>query len=172
MLSVFKKFHYILLAIFVAVVLLFIAVWMPNWALLKFTLLSDGLTLSGRLAILGGSFDWLNTNFSPLGRILTILNSLLAGINVALLVYHVRGQIALRRAAGLGALGIASGLFGIGCAACGSFLLSSIFGLGVGSALTAALPLSGLEFTLLGTIILAGTTYYILRKIKSPLACD
>lgn len=172
MLSVFKKIHYTFLALFVAAILLFIAVWMPNWALLKFTLFSDSLSSSGRLAVLGSSFDWLNTNFSPLGRILTIVNSLLAGVNVALLVYYVRKQAVLRRTAGFNILGIVTGLFGIGCAACGSFLFSAVFGLGAGSALTAWLPFAGAEFALVGTIILVGTTYYILRKIKSPLVCD
>ena len=72
-------------------------------------------------------------------------------------------------AAGFG--GIASGALGIGCAACGSFILTAtLSSVGAASAL-AILPLRGGEFGILSVILLATSLVVVSNKIAEPLMC-
>ena len=169
--TIFRQLVYVLLAFFVAIFLLFLAVWLPNLALLRFMLFSDVFSRGSKLAVITGSWQWLGTNFTPVSAGLTVLGALLAGVNFSLLAYYFRRQITLGRAAGTSALGIVASFLGVGCSACGSFILSAVFGLGVGSALTARLPLAGQEFSWLGAAVLSLTAYLLIRKIRAPLAC-
>jgi hypothetical protein len=89
----------------------------------------------------------LGTNFSFLSAAYTILIALLFGLQVTLLTYYIRSVrsrvTTLTNVGASGIGGLVSGFFGIGCAACGTFLLSSILALfGAGGAL-AWLPFGG-----------------------------
>ena len=66
---------------------------------------------------------------------------------------------------------IVSGVLGMGCAACGSFLLTSIFSLFGASWLLSYLPLDGGEFGILGVILLAVSLYLTAKKIQNPAVC-
>ncbi len=67
--------------------------------------------------------------------------------------------------------GAASGVLGIGCAACGSFILSTtISSLGAASAI-AILPLRGGEFGILSVVLLLVSLVLISKKIAAPLIC-
>ncbi|HQU09423.1 MAG TPA: hypothetical protein PLV25_05630, partial [Opitutales bacterium] len=70
-----------------------------------------------------------------------------------------------------GFLGIASGVLGMGCAACGSFLLTSLLSLFGASWLLSYLPLAGGEFGILGVILLAVSLYMTAKKIQNPAVC-
>ena len=72
-------------------------------------------------------------------------------------------------ASGIG--GLISGFFGIGCAACGTFLLSSILILLGTGGLLAWLPFRGEEFGLLGVGLLLYANHMIVKKIQAPLVC-
>ena len=71
--------------------------------------------------------------------------------------------------AGIG--GLVSGVFGIGCAACGTFIFTSVLALfGVGGIL-AYLPFGGEEFGFLGVALLVYSVYSLTKKITDPLVC-
>jgi len=72
-------------------------------------------------------------------------------------------------AAGLG--GVASGALGIGCAACGAFLLSTTLSLFGAAGALALLPLRGGEFGILSVVLLLVSLSLISRKIAAPLIC-
>ena len=72
-------------------------------------------------------------------------------------------------AASLG--GLASGFFGVGCAACGTFVLSPVLSFVGASGLIALLPFGGEEFGALGVAMLGFSLVLIARKIGAPLAC-
>ena len=67
-------------------------------------------------------------------------------------------------------IALASAL-GIGCAACGSFILTTaLSSFGAASAL-AILPLRGGEFGILSVVLLALSLVLISKKIAAPLIC-
>jgi len=64
-----------------------------------------------------------------------------------------------------------SGIFGVGCAACGSVIVSSLLLLvGAGGVLT-ILPFHGAEFGVLGIIFLWFSIYQLSKRIDDPLVC-
>jgi uncharacterized membrane protein len=64
-----------------------------------------------------------------------------------------------------------SAVFGIGCAACGSVILTAILGIAGTGALLTWLPLHGLEFGVVGIILLSFSIYYLAKRINDPLVC-
>ena len=171
--EVFSRTSYILGASVLAFVFVF-AVLLPNLPLLGRVVFSSsaplGVKLSLTLSLLGG----ISTNFSALSATYTILIAVLVGINIAMIVYLFRkrsGAIGQSGAmAGIG--GIASGALGVGCAACGSFLLLTILAsFGVAGAL-ALLPLKGGEFGIVSVGLLGLTLGIVSNKIAEPLVCE
>lgn len=130
--------------------LLAVAVWLPNWRFLKSILSFPGFGLIEKARFAGNLLPMLFSGATPLVAILTLLNVLLFGLTVALL-----GALLERRRGVPGAgssasfLGGGASLLGIGCAACGSVVLSVI---GLAGAM-ALLPLRGVEFSLLAAML-------------------
>jgi hypothetical protein len=88
----------------------------------------------------------------------------LFGANAALVYAYMREQVALRHPAGASAVGIVIGLLGVGCAACGSVVLTSLLGVGF----VAALPFGGRELAWLGLAIMIFALFDIVEKIADP----
>ena len=107
----------------------------------------------------------LPLNFSSTALVLVIITAILAGINVALLVYLVRERAAAYRNSGLTILGMMSAVLGIGCSACGSVVLTTLFSLSTSSAIVGFLPLHGLEFSLVSVVVLVISLCLVVRKI-------
>lgn len=167
--EVFAYSSYIALASALAIFTFLIAVWLPNSGLLVevFSMSSAPLETKLKLALslLGG----FRTNFSLLSAGYTIMIAALFGINVTMTIYfvkHIRSGLA-RRDIAAGSSGIISGALGIGCAACGSFILSM---LGTAGAL-AILPLRGGEFGIVSVILLIISLFLISKKIAAPVTC-
>lgn len=102
--------------------------------------------------------------------------SILAGLNLSLFVFYIksnqtnqsRGSV---KANMLSLGGMVSGFLGLGCAACGTFVLSSVLAFfGFGSILL-YLPLDGAELGILAIILMSYGTYVLIRKIKEPKVC-
>jgi len=73
---------------------------------------------------------------------------------------------------GLSGLGMLCAFIGIGCASCGSLLLTALIPLlGIG-AFISILPFGGAEFSVLGIALLAISSYLLLRQIAKPMTCD
>ena len=73
-------------------------------------------------------------------------------------------------AAGIG--GLVSGVFGIGCAACGTFILTPLLALFGATGLFSLLPFGGEEFGFIGVGLLVYSIYAVTKKINSPMVCD
>mgnify|MGYP006306000411 CR=1 FL=1 len=101
-----------------------------------------------------------------------ISTSALLGIVVTLLLYigrHKRGRVT-------GAVSLASGgslaaLIGLTCLACGPLLFGSLFATGGAAGILYALPLHGLEFTLIALALLGFAIFLLARVIAKPLVC-
>jgi hypothetical protein len=168
---VFRRPSYIVLGVLTAFFFLLLAIWLPNLRFLREILSSEIFSFSTRMEILLGSFGFLGTNFTAVTRWLTIAIVTLTGINVAMLVFYLRRRIGLENAAGTGILGTIAGLVGIGCASCGSVVLSSIFGLSATASFIGVLPLQGLEFGIFGIVILVFSIFLVTQKIQNPAKC-
>src|SRR3546814_5312489 len=68
--------------------------------------------------------------------------------------------------------GLAAGLFGVGCAACGTFVLSPALTLLGISGLIALLPFGGEEFGVLGVGMLGLSLALTARRIAEPVVCS
>ncbi len=172
MLSVFKNFRYITLSIVIFALVLLFAIWLPNLSFIWNIIVSETLSVTQKSGILISSLGALGTNFTPLSRLLTILVAFLFSINISLFTFYFKRKIVLGKTVGISAGGILSGLLGVGCAACGSVILSSIFGIGATAGFIGVLPLQGQEFGLLAIGILGFSNLLILKKIQKPLICN
>lgn len=170
--EVFSRTPYIVGAATLALTAFVFAVLLPNLALLNDVVLGSSASLQTKinltLSLLGG----INTNFSTLSAIYTILIVVLVGVNAVMIVYLVRKRKGLgQKGMATGVGGVASGALGVGCAACGSFLLSTILAsVGAAGALV-LLPLKGGELGIISAILLGVTLVIVSNKIAEPLVC-
>lgn len=172
--EVFAHASYIALASALAVAAFLFAVWLPNLGLLTEVFTTSSAPLATKLRIATSLIGGIGTNFSLLSAGYTIAIAILFGLNIAMIVYLLkRKRSGLARqdaAAGLG--GVASGALGIGCAACGSFILSTTLSLFGAAGALAILPLQGGEFGILGVVLLLVSLSLISTKIAAPLICN
>ncbi len=166
--------RYALLALAIGVFVFAMAVWMPNLGLLFSVIADPSTAVSQKIALPLNLLGSITTNFSALSASYTIAIAVLFGVNAAMVVYFLKRRRADVQGSGMaaGAIGMISGAFGVGCAACGSFLLTSILSsFGAASALF-LLPLRGGEFGILGVILLGISTVLVAKQITNPLVCN
>ncbi|PIR84038.1 hypothetical protein COU18_01370 [Candidatus Kaiserbacteria bacterium CG10_big_fil_rev_8_21_14_0_10_51_14] len=171
---VFRKPPYALAALLVAAVAFAMAVWMPNLGLIAQVITDPSATLIQKVALPVTLLLSISTNFSVLSAPYTIAIPILFGVNVAMMIYYWKRRIGAAKGAMMtaGFSGMASGIFGIGCAACGSFLLTSILSsFGAAGALF-ILPLRGGEFGILGVVLLGLSIFLVAKHITNPLVCN
>lgn len=121
------------------------------------------------LSLLGG----IGTNFSLLSAAYTIAIALLFGLTIAMIVYQLRQRraAAARNTIALGSGAMASGIVGVGCAACGSLILGVLLpSLGATGAL-AALPLNGEEFGILSVALLLVSPALASKNVAESIDC-
>jgi hypothetical protein len=173
--TVFTQLNYLTLALLVAYVVFTLAVWLPNLDLIMMVLGTKVSTVMTKLSFLWSLYGSITTNFTVVSAVYTTTISVLFGVQVALLTYYVRrvrGGVRSIKTAGVTSLGgLISGIFGIGCAACGTFILTSVLTLfGVTGFLT-FLPFGGEEFGVIGVFLLLYAIGLLLKKIAEPKVC-
>lgn len=171
--KIFQRPAYVLLVLLVGGGTFAFATWLPNLSLIVEIMGHPDATLAQKIELPLSLLGSITTNFSTLSATYTILISILFGVYITLLVYFLRNRITLVRESGVatGTLGIVSGLLGVGCAACGSLILTSVLSLVGASGVLAFLPLRGAEFGILGVLLLSWSTYVIAKHIVDPLVC-
>jgi len=171
--KVFRSPVYGALAVTLSMGAFMLAVWLPNVSLITIVLSSADIPISQKIGIPLSLLGSITTNFTALSALSTIVIATLFGVNVAMVVYFLRRKISEVKQTGIttGLLGMMSGIVGIGCAACGSLLLTSALALLGASSILAFLPLAGGEFGILGVILLAISIHSIARRIQYPAVC-
>ena len=169
--TVFGNVRYLLLSLGIFLMVLVFAIWLPNLSFVGSTITSPTLTVMQKANLLWSSLGAYQTNFTLLSRTLTTIIVALFAVQISFLVFYFKRRIKLQSATGMSLGGVVSGLVGIGCAACGSVILSSLFGLGFTAAFVTILPLQGQEFGLLGVGILGFAIFQTATKIQDPLTC-
>lgn len=171
---VFRNARYAQLAIVVAFIVLSAALLLPNTNLIAQIYNSDSLSVVGKMSFILDIYGSIFTNFTTLSAFTTITTSVLFGINISLLLYYIRRRqsAATGRSAEWSSLGgIISGVFGVGCAACGSVVLSTLLTTFGAGGLIALLPFHGAEFGILGLLLLSASIWYLTKRINDPLIC-
>lgn len=176
LMCVFKEWTYILIAVVVALVVFVFATWLPNLGLIWKITVSHSVPLLDKAKILASLVGSIQTNFTVFSALYTIAIAVLFGLNAAMVTYYVKLRKRQSRqmgqadaAAGLG--GLASGFFGIGCAACGTFVLAPILSFVGATGLIALLPFDGQEFGVFGVGMLGFSIFLAAKKIREPLVC-
>lgn len=171
--EVFANTSYIAFASALAIAAFFFAVWLPNFGLIGEVFGTSSAPLGAKLKIAVSLLGGIGTNFSFLSAGYTIAIAILFGVDISMVVYFLKRTRARLARQDLAAVfgGAASGALGIGCAACGSFILSAtLASLGAAGAL-AILPLRGGEFGILSVVLLLVSLALISKKIAAPLIC-
>lgn len=172
--EVFSRISYIVLALALAAIAFAFAVWLPNAGLITEVFSASSAPLMAKLKVTTSLLGGIGTNFSILSAGYTIAIAILFGINAAMIVHLVRRSRASIGREGIlaGGGGITSGVLGIGCAACGSFLLTAILSSFGAAGALALLPLRGSEFGILSAALLFVSLLFISKKIAEPLLCN
>jgi hypothetical protein len=171
---VFSQVRYIQIALLVAALALSVAILLHNVSVILQVLQSPNIETGAKLSFLGSMYGAIFTNFTFMSALTTTAISCLIGINSALLAYYIRRrQTGVLNASGhtAGILGVVSGVFGVGCAASGSVIISSLLVLFGAGGLLAMLPFHGAEFGALGVILLWFSMYQLGKRIHDPLVC-
>lgn len=170
--KVFRKPAYVVLALLVSASVFVFAVWLPNIRLVAGIVISPDVPFWSKLELPLSLLGSIGTNFTLLSASYTIVIAILFGMYVSMATYFLKLRIKEVGKGGVatGFLGITSGVLGVGCAACGSFLLTSLSLVGAGGVL-AFLPLGGSEFGIIGAILLTLAVYMTAKKIVDPQVC-
>lgn len=157
---------YLFVAVVSAVLALSVFVWSRNLTLLLDVVVFGSVSLGSRLAVLVGLYPFLGTGYNLVQSVVIVGSSILVGVNVALISYHVRAIGFEVRSGSGGFLGVVLGTLGAGCAACGSALLAGVLSLLGAGGVLALLPLDGLEFSLAAVGVMVVSLYWIAEGMR------
>lgn len=174
--QVFGKVRYILLGTVLAAVVFVLATWLPNLGLVWQIAASATVPLVTKIDILIALVGSIATNFTFLSALSTFTISVLFGVNVAMITYYFWSHRKVLRQAGHAAAaanigGVASGLAGVGCAACGTVALSPLLSFFGATSLISLLPFGGEEFALLGIGLLIFSIALTAKRIGASPLC-
>lgn len=132
----------------------------------------DSLPLYKRITLAFQTFFDIVNTFTPGALILVVLGSFLGGINLSLAYTYmkIRGEVIVKSGLYSG-IGLFLAFLGIGCAACGTALLSVLLGFLGFSTMLNVLPYQGQEIGYIGIIILCIATYSLAKKVSAPNVC-
>lgn len=169
-LNTLKTSRSLFVAIGVSVLVFAFAVWLPNLQLL-FIVWGNAVPLGDKIALPLNLLASIATNFTPFSALYTIVIAILTGINAALIAELIRTRQMFAGSATVGASGIVAGALGIGCAACGSLILTALAGTVLGTGALTLLPLGGGEFGIIGVGLLAYSMYLLSKQITKT-SCE
>lgn len=169
--AVFSRPSYIVIASAVTIGMIVVNTLLPHRELIRVIFSSDKIGWGQRLDFIANLLLTFGVNTSVISKILMIVVTIAAGVSIALLVYYLKQRIKLDIAIGTNVFGILAGMVGVGCASCGSILLTSVIGLSASGAFISFLPLQGLEFGLASLALLVWSIWSVSKKIQKGLAC-
>ena len=162
---------YLLVTTIIALTMIAFAAWLPNLHLITKTMTSSTMSVWEKTNLVTALLGSLETNFTPLSRTLTIISAALTGMQTSLLIYYLGQSARIQAEMGVSFAGVATSLFGVGCASCGSVALTSLIGFGSATTVLGILPFRGQEFGFVGISILLVAINYTIKKINEPFTC-
>ncbi len=119
----------------------------------------------GKFKIFAWTIENFGLNFTPVRAVFTVVIAVLLGINLAMLSFYFKQRRAGAAAVGASGLGLAMSILGVGCAACGSVVLTSVLGYAAAAKFLGALPGRGLEFSVISLALLWLSIAMLSQKI-------
>ena len=175
--QVFRQGWYVLLAATTALATFVLTTWLGNLGLVWKIATSQCLSFADKVKILLALIGSIGTDFTLFSAACAVIAAVLFGMNIAVIIYTYRERRRFVEQSGqtltmASLAGLASGLFGIGCAACGTLLFSPALAfLGLGTLVT-TLPLGGEEFGAVGVGLLSLSLIISAKKIGQPMLCQ
>lgn len=154
---------------------LFVATQNPSLAAFAAT---GDLPIDGRATILLELYPFVGTVYDPVSGGLLLVVAALVGVDVAMLVYHLREHGLRAEDGAAGTIGAVLGALGAGCGACGAVLVTGLLSLVGATGALALLPLEGTELTLLALVVLVLSVYWLAEGLRGgevrgcPVALD
>lgn len=168
LLNIFRRPAYLILAAASSLSFLLFSLWLSNLDLLRIILGSPRLTMLEKITFFLNILGTLKMSPEPISSFSTVLVSILFGLNLSLFVFYFRmKQAVLGPISSLGLSGFLLGILGVGCASCGSVIFS-VLGL---TTIAAFLPLKGVEFNLMASLLLIISTKKLLGIIRQGYLC-
>lgn len=168
--TAFGNFRYPAIAVIISLATFVIAVWLRNFRLLVEVFGSAAIPLSDKLSLFVKFLAGAGSSVGLFSFALIILTSVLFGINASLIIYYFVRKRKVPKKEGIAAAGgLASGILGIGCAYCGSFVLTSLLATLGASGSLAFFPLGGAEFGVLGVFLLTTSIFLVCKSIRPVL---
>ena len=170
---VFVRPLYVALAGVLGMLAFLLAVWGPNLGLLVEVFSGHDVPLAEKLGIAFSLLGGIVTNFNLLSAIYTIAIAVLFGVTTAMTTWFLRQRrvSGVGRSVTVGSGAMASGVLGIGCAACGSLMLSIVLPSVGAAGAVAALPLEGEEFGILSVVLLFVSLLLVSKSIEESASC-
>lgn len=157
---------YAIVAAIASIASLLTIVVAQNVALVRDLVVFGPLPIESRLEILVFMLPFVGSGTDPVTGTGMLATSLLVGLNLAMLAFHLNEQ-GLSLVHGSGSLtGIVLGTMGAGCAVCGAAVASAVLGLFGAAGIIAYLPLDGLEFLLAALVFVPLSTYWLVKGIE------
>lgn len=172
--KVFSNARYLFLALATLVLALSFILLLPNREVIQQIIFSEQVGFWEKLTFVFGMYEIVFTNYNNLSIVYLFSIAILFALNIALLTYYVRRRQLETKSKVIhytSVSGFVSGLFGIGCAACGSVIITSALTAFGGGSLILLMPFQGAEFGVLGISLLLYSNYYLIKKISDPLIC-
>lgn len=170
--EVFRNYRYIIVALIFGFFVFSFSAWLRNLPLLKTVIVSPVFSFSDKIAIFVKFLGSIATNVTPFSAVLIMTMSILFGINASMFIYYIKQAKEVPRKEGAGAISaFVSGMFGVGCASCGSFLLGSLLASFGASSIITLLPLRGEELSILSIILLSLSIHWMSKSIQLNKVC-
>jgi len=173
---VFRNPNYIILAIILAViitlVIFFISTLILNYEFLAYVFASGAFDFEDKIEIFWSLLVSVGNNFLFSSKVIIISLAILLAVDISLSIFYFKRQMAIRSEVGVGIFGLLVGFLGAGCSACGSIILSSFLGFTTAAILIGFLPLNGLEFGIIGILLLLFSIYLIASRIENSAVCE
>lgn len=172
--GVIRHPRYFFLFVSLSIVSASISLLVSIRSVIRFTWRIPADSVFERIELMALSLKAIPLNLMTNSIVLVVVIAVLSGLNITLLVYYFKKRASALRESSVGIIGMISGVLGLGCASCGSVLLSSFIGLSGSSLLLSALPLKGLEFMLLAIVFLVFSITSLSTKLlpDTLLSCD
>jgi hypothetical protein len=175
LITVFRGPRAIALAIITAIVVFTVALWLPNSSLVV-SYLTGSSTLLQKLHFIWSFYGAIETSHTVYSASVAFLVAILSGINIALLAHYTKrvksATKGFKRVHSGSCLGLIVGFLGVGCAACGSVILTAILATIGAGGLLLALPFQGAEVGVLALLMLLTSNYFLIKNINDPLVCS
>lgn len=167
--SIYRNAWSWVIALLVFFAFLSLVVILQNLELIQVILNSGTLSIAQKSKTLLSLYGSLESNASTFSLVSTLILGVLFAIHTMVFIKVIKERKKLTGATGI--LGMLTGLFGVGCAACGSLLITGVFATGAG-VLLSTLPFGGVEFSIIGIILLAISLRKLLKQYREPIVCS